>query len=354
MDNTSTNGREHQDLEDLKDGHKRYVKRVANDLRKDFRELTKDIEAYRIELLQGTSEKPALEKTVDSLIARAEAFAQSIEEREGAIHEFEKALFGDEAEGLDGYKSEIEEAHADIGKQSNEAATWHKALAEYREDVFGSEEKKKEGLKKEFAALKESMRVTLEDWKKQSDALRDEIKSLLPGAAAVGLASAYADQKKEFNLPIILWAIGFIGTMVFMIWFGVRHLGEVPKELDEAFRTLLSRLPIIVFAVWLGGYAGKKLSQNIRMQQEYAHRQAQAQTYVGFRQEVAKLEEEGIDGELRELLLRTMVEVSGKNPSETLDKRSNDEKGPFGELLDRFFTRKKEGNEREPITEDKP
>jgi|GEM_PF-3664248 hypothetical protein len=341
MDNTSTNGKDHSELDDLKDGHKRYIKRFGNELRKDFKEITKDIEAYRTDLLLGTSDSPSLKKSVESLIATAQSFTNGIEERDAAITEFEKALFGDEAEGTEGYKDQIEAAHSEIDKRNTEAAAWHSSLSQYREDVFGSEEKKKDGLKKEFLALRDSMRMSLDDWKKQSEALRNEIKSLLPGAAAVGLAKAYADQKKGYNWPIILWAAGFVGTMVFMIWFGVNHLGNDPATLEEAFRKLLSRLPIVGFAIWLGAYTGKKLSQNIRLQQEYAHRQSQAQTYVGFRQEVEKLEEEGIDVELRELLLRTMVEGGGKNPSETLDKRSNDEKGPFGDLLDRVFARRK-------------
>lgn len=341
MDNTSTNGKEASELDDMKDGHKRYIKRVANDLRKDFKEITKDIEAYRTELLLGTSDSPSLKKTVDGLIARTQSFTNGIEERDATISAFEKALFGDEDEGTEGYKERIEAAHAEIDKRVKDVTTWHNSIAQYREEVFGSEEKKKDGLKKEFQGLKDNMRASLEDWKKQSAALHNEIKALLPGAAAVGLAKAYADQKKGYNWPIILWAAGFVGTMVFMIWFGVNHLGNDPATLEEAFRKLLSRLPIVGFAIWLGAYTGKKLSQNIRLQQEYAHRQSQAQTYVGFRQEVDRLEKEGIDVELRELLLRTMVEGGGKNPSETLDKKSNDEKGPFGELLDRFFAKKR-------------
>ncbi|HRF78696.1 MAG TPA: hypothetical protein PL070_01285 [Flavobacteriales bacterium] len=352
MESTSTNGKDHSGLEDLKDGHKRYIKRVANDLRKDFKDITKDIEAYRNDLLLGTSGSPSFKKILDSLIARAQSFTNGIEERDAAISNFEKALFGDEDEGTEGYKDQIEAAHSEIEKRNTEASAWHSSLAQYHEEVFGSEEKK-DGLKKEFLALRDSMRTSLDEWKKQSEALRNEIRALLPGAAAVGLAKAYADQKDGYNWPIALWASGFVGTMVFMIWFGVNHLGSDPATLEEAFRRLLSRLPVVGFAIWLGAYTGKKLSQNIRLQQEYAHRQSQAQTYVGFRQEVERLEEEGIDVELRELLLRTMVEGGGKNPSETLDKKSNDEKGPFGELLERFFARKKTSEANEPQTEEK-
>jgi hypothetical protein len=154
------------------------------------------------------------------------------------------------------------------------------------------------------------------------------------------MAAAYREQKNANRGPLWIWSAVFVVTMALMIWYTIAHF-EPSATIGGAFMRLLSHLPILAFSVWLGVFAGKKVSQYFRLQQEYGHKESMAKSYVGFSREVEKLPTNERTEKLREAQLQNIVKMSAENPSETLDNGSHEEKPPmFERVLSIIFGRR--------------
>ena len=95
----------------------------------------------------------------------------------------------------------------------------------------------------------------------------------------------------------------------------------------------LLKLPFIGGAVWAAVYAGKQLSQNKRLQQEYAYKENVAKVYYALKKEVEDLEGHGLGQDIRKEVILTLLKSVGTNPSSTLESRSHVDKGPWLEAL---------------------
>ncbi|MBK7112918.1 MAG: hypothetical protein IPH60_10795 [Flavobacteriales bacterium] len=126
----------------------------------------------------------------------------------------------------------------------------------------------------------------------------------------------------------------------------VTTLPEVKPSHDEApalpwYVLWLMRLPFIGGAIWLGWYASKQLSQNKRLQQEYAHKENVAKLYYTLKREIEELEKDGDDARLARILkvrvMRVLVNSMGHNPSVTLDSKAHNDNGPMQKSYDKAF-----------------
>ncbi|MCS3460225.1 gustatory receptor family protein [Aeromonas sp. BIGb0445] len=201
--------------------------------------------------------------------------------------------------------------------------------------VFG--EKNEEGvleggLKSELSTRKEH----LEQFKKQQEVkyktLNDEIESLLPGATSAGLASAYYDLKVSFDNPIRNYSKLFYGSILFLMliafisitqemgWFYIKFVNTT--DLTKLFSNFLYKLPLIIPILWLTLFASKRRSEALRLQQEYAHKEALAKSYQSFKTQIDALGQS--DPDLMNKLLRSAIDAVSKNASDTLDKKHGD------------------------------
>lgn len=167
--------------------------------------------------------------------------------------------------------------------------------------------------------------------------LYEQIESLLPGATSAGLAKAYQEMRGSFDDPIKNWNKVFVGSLGIMFvvtflsfidigilkdgtWtlFAFKPMGDFTSTLNS----LLFKLPLFAPLIWLAIFASKRRSENQRLQQEYAHKEALAKSYVSYKMQIDELKQE--DKKLLEKLLDSSINTVAHNASESLDKKHGD------------------------------
>ena len=95
------------------------------------------------------------------------------------------------------------------------------------------------------------------------------------------------------------------------------------------FNNILYKIPIFGSLICLAMFASKRRSEDRRLQQEYAHKEALTKSYQSFKKQIKDLKDE--DKELMKKLLDTTIEAIAFNASTTLDGKHGD-KIPMQEL----------------------
>ncbi len=287
------------------------------------------------------------EESLSSKINKLEA---TLEENHEKIESYKIKLIDGDSQS-ESIASEIESAHETANTESNNITTLLNEVKsklsnfkDFHRVVFGEKNDEGEfegGLKSEISAREKH----LEEFKAQQEikykALNEEIESLLPGATSAGLASAYYDLKESFNTPIKTYSIVFYSSILFLMltafisvtqeisWVSIKFVDVT--DLTKLFSSVLHKLPLVIPVLWLTLFASKRRSESLRLQQEYAHKEAIAKSYQNFKAQIEALEKP--EPELMNKLLSTAIDAVSKNASDTLDKKHGD-KTPVHEGVD--------------------
>lgn len=154
--------------------------------------------------------------------------------------------------------------------------------------------------------------------------LHNKIESLLPNATSAGLASAFRNQKSRFTWPQYSWLATFLIAIVMLLLAGLIGLpGFWPSDAgnqptwDAIWRHFVARLPLVIPLVWLAIYAGRHYSLALRVQEEYAFKEALSTAFEGYKREMAGISSSS-DGaptpliNLCENVLRLLAERPGR------------------------------------------
>lgn len=286
----------------------------------------------------------------ESLSSRVNQLKTMLEENHERIQGYKIELIDGDSNS-ESIASKIESAHETANSDSgnittllNEVKSKLSDFKSFHTVVFGDKNDEGDfegGLKSEISAREKH----LEQFKTQQEvkykALNDEIESLLPGATSAGLASAYYDLKMSFNKPIINYSLLFYGSISFLMltafisvtqeigWFYIKFVDVI--DLTKLFSNILHKLPLIIPVLWLALFASKRRSESLRLQQEYAHKEAIAKSYQNFKAQIDALAKP--EPELMNKLLSSAIDAVSKNASDTLDKNHGD-KTPIHEGVD--------------------
>jgi len=125
------------------------------------------------------------------------------------------------------------------------------------------------------------------------------VEGLLPGATSAGLASSFNKQRSRFTSPQRQWLRTFvvcIGVLVvlalpsFLAAIGLNWSGQRTDESwSAAWRNLVLRLPIVFPVVWLAIYAGRNYMMSLRMEEDYAYKEAISTAFEGYKREMEKI-----------------------------------------------------------------
>lgn len=286
----------------------------------------------------------------ESLSSRIEQLEATLEENYEKIQSYKIKLIDGDSHS-ESIASEIESAHETANTESNNITTLLNEVKsklsnfkDFHTVIFGEKNDEGEfegGLKSELSAREKH----LEEFKNQQEvkykALNEEIESLLPGATSAGLASAYYDLKVSFNKPIKGYSLLFYGSISFLMltafisvtqemgWFYVKFVDIT--DLTKLFSSVLHKLPLIIPVLWLTLFASKRRSESLRLQQEYAHKEAITKSYQNFKAQIDALAKP--EPELMNKLLNSAIDAVSNNASDTLDKKHGD-KTPIHEGVD--------------------
>lgn len=283
----------------------------------------------------------------DSIESQIDAMHEEANSKYQKINEFYNETLID-ATGQESTKTAIEEAKKDILRDTKEASdkltetsAKIEKLDEFYQEVFGEiddiTKKREGGHRKELIASIKDLAKYKELQSKKYDALFAKIESLLPGATSAGLASAFLTRKEVFAKPNQLWTATFITALLGMFAYSVATFQTI-TTLEGALVQILNHLPLYIPVVWLAIYASKRKSENKRLEEEYAHRESLANSFIGYKEQIEQLNKDDTEA-LKEFLNNILNEIS-KNPSETLDGKHGDST-PLKEVLDQLIEMKK-------------
>lgn len=314
----------------------------------------------------------------DSIESQIDAMHEESSSKYQKINEFYNETLID-ATGQESTKTAIEEAKKDILRDTKEASdkltetsSKIEKLDEFYIKIFGELDEKKVrvgGLKAEldkriktlddFEKMQQDKHVKIlqdkldeikqyeKDQQLHNKNLFNQIETLLPTATNAGLAKAYHDERERFAKPLIFWnrvfivalSVMFIATFISFIsiihtqgHFEL-HFAEL-KTFDQTINNLLYKLPLYGPLIWLAIYASKRRSENQRLEQEYAHKEALAMSYSSYKKQIEELKQ--TDQELLIKLLNSTINTISENASKTLDGKHGDGT-PLKEVLEQVL-----------------
>ena len=116
--------------------------------------------------------------------------------------------------------------------------------------------------------------------------MQTKLEGLLPHATSAGLASAFHNQKARFSKPQPWWLALFVAAIIALIVAACVGLPAGGDTWDAILRHFVNRLPIVLPLVWLAIYAGHHYSMALRMEEDYAFKEAVSTAFEGYKREM--------------------------------------------------------------------
>lgn len=116
--------------------------------------------------------------------------------------------------------------------------------------------------------------------------MNSKLEGLLPHATSAGLASAFHNQKARFSKPQPYWLGLFVIAIFALLVAAGMGLPATSDSWDAILRHFVNRLPIVAPLVWLAIYAGHHYSMALRMEEDYAFKEAVSTAFEGYKREM--------------------------------------------------------------------
>jgi len=335
-------------LENIPNTEQEYTNAVA------FRE---KIEEFHKILFDGDEENEPLSSDIEN-------FRDDISEKFDEINSlYKKLLKDDEDEDIESIRTQIlglKEGIEETAKSSktilNDVSSEVDELKEFYSKIFGKpneETGKLEGglrqeldvrlqqltkyedeQKRKYKALIKENTNELSKYdttqRERHDKLFEHINSLIPGATSTGLALAYQNRKKAYQITIIFWNSIFMALVGGMIYVGYTTL-ENFDSWQATLKHLLHFSPIYIPAVWLAIYASKRRSESSGFEEEYAHKEALAKSYSSYKLQIEELGNK--DETLMGKLLDKSIDTVSENPTDRVLNRKHGDNTPLMEMV---------------------
>lgn len=279
----------------------------------------------------------------------------TLESKRAAIVDFhDKLTKGDTAESsielqINTAKDKAVETAKKLAQRYDETHEIFENLNAFHDKIFGKKDAVGNsigGLEQEFDHKRKTLDDITDEHKKVYEAQVVEIENLLPGATSAGLSDAFSKMRLSFDKPIKWYSGIFYFALAGIFMCGailvVKSISSAGIEFNQysnpqqLLNNLLLKLPFLIPLLWLAIFASKRRSENIRLQQEYAHKEVIAKSYEGFKKQITDLGGKN-DQLMVELIAKAIIALSF-NPSTTLDGKHGD-KPPFIAAVEKLITR---------------
>ena len=162
------------------------------------------------------------------------------------------------------------------------------------------------------------------------------------GATRAGLATSYKNAKDEYAEKIKKTTKNFTCGIVCLFIVSASIIGwDTSNKPDistiHSFLVYLSyRLLLISPIVWFTSYNALQNRHLFRLQEEYAHKKAMAESFEGFKRQVEAIDSLNEESNmLKELLGSTISAISFK-ASDVLDKQHKDTTSMYEKIIDKL------------------
>lgn len=133
----------------------------------------------------------------------------------------------------------------------------------------------------------------LKELTSEVQALKERVEGLLPGATSAGLASSFNKQRLRFSGPQIQWLWTFVACIALLVVLAVPSffsamgwMHQTDESWNATWRSLTMRLPIVLPVIWLAIYAGRNYMLSLRMEEDYAYKEAVSTAFEGYKREM--------------------------------------------------------------------
>ena len=209
--------------------------------------------------------KGALVALTDAQTAAERARAAAADAEKGAAESFEAA-----------------KAHSNTAVQARELA----AAAQQQAEEHAATLKALADKATESLASVQAYEARLKAHADGFDAVQKKIEGLLPNATSAGLASAFRNQKDRFTVPQIGWLVAFFVALVGVVAAAFIGLPPSSGTWDAILRHFVNRLPLAAPLVWMAIYSARHYGMAVRVQEEYAFKEALSTAFEGYKREM--------------------------------------------------------------------
>lgn len=121
------------------------------------------------------------------------------------------------------------------------------------------------------------------------EAQQKTIEQLLPKGASAGLAHSFGHRVLMLNRSKIVWMSIFLLSIVLLISVGIWIFYSQPNTPVELWQRILERLPLTAPLVWLGWFSAIQYGHIIRLQEDYAFKEATSKAFAGYKDHMEHL-----------------------------------------------------------------
>ncbi len=293
-------------------------------------------------LLQADNDHESIKSKINQTASKIEEVFQKASTHSNEINSFYRNLLSDNEfdESIKtkilSAKTEIEKQKSEIDNLLNESQKEIDSLKNFYIKVIGDENNT--GLE----SIIDERHKALDNYEDKQKSLfanmETQINSLLVGATNAGLAKSFNKMSTTFKYSIMFWNSAFIISLICLVAFNI--FGLVANNLEIKFKafdvdfSIYKMVFISLPIIWLAIFCQRRRAEFVRLQQEYAHKEAVAMSYLSYKEQIQNLNLP--DTKLLENLMEKTINVISYNPSKTLDGKVK-ESMPTLEFLDKTW-----------------
>ena len=284
------------------------------------------------EIVKIKTEVQALQKDTEEHKARLNAAKSALKRIQGIADnsdvsnkeiEGSRAKIAEATKSIDAYLAQLNERKASIDEMLNKVATATASITDKSQEVanlkaqvgnatseISAARQKIQELQAEFDGLKEKQDAVFNESKatfgnlstdnksrfdklyvdseKRIKELENYIRTLLPGATSLSLSSAFENRKKAVERNKWWWATLLVVAAGLIVWFGWWSLTKM--VVNQPLSAIPIRIVIIAGLVIIEEFARRNYNVSSRLAEAYAYKEAIAQSYVGFKKELADID----------------------------------------------------------------
>lgn len=267
--------------------------------------------AEKISLLDTAQTE--LKRKADDLESAAE-LAEKIEESVQTIKVQEatsKSLMG----SIDKSLASAQEKTADIEVLKTQQIEMQKQLASVLSEAEAAQE--------ELDEKQQELQTITEKAIKQEEI----IAGLLPKGASAGLAYSFHGRVVSMERTKWVWLTIFLLSIIGLVWTGYWITTLTAKDPNLViWQATIHKLPLLIPLVWLGWFSAIQYGNSLRVQEDYAFKEATSNAFQGYRDHMEHLQSiESADAKsaLDLLAIRT-IEILAAEPLRVFQKNERD------------------------------
>lgn len=298
-----------------------------------------DAESAKQTIAEATAEVEKARGAVKTSADQAEAYRAQAEKAGGEADSYSKAASAshtsaaERAAKAEAAETRIGELLAQVTEQAATAKEQAEKVTESLEAVKKAEETAAALVASMAAADKKAAQVLsiieaheadLSRLKGESDKLHARIESLLPNATSAGLATAFREQQARFVWPQWMWLATFVVTIGGLLASSLWGLPATNDSWDSMGRHFVNRLPLIAPLVWLAIYAGRHYQLALRLQEEYAYKEAVSAAFEGYKREMGTVGAGANGGSPLVTLCENVLSTLGQRPGRIYEGKQED------------------------------